>query len=192
MSSASLVAVRTARRLVLVPATLGIVLLLGCRSREEAVPPQASRPPAADMAARRAEVRRADSAFAAAAAAHDLEGSVGSLSEDGMMFPPDEPPVIGRPAVREYMRHSFETPHFSVAWTTDTIVVSESGDMAYSFARSRYTFPGHSGKAGAIDTAYGKGLSVWRRDADGRWRTVADIWNGAPTLPPIRPSASTQ
>ena len=162
------------------------VLLAGCRTADDrAAPP-------ADTVNVRSAVRAADSAFASAAAAHDLEGSVGSLSTDAIMFPPDQPPLVGRAAIREYMRESFATPGFSVSWTTDTIVASASGDMAYSFARSRYTFPGHSGKAGAIDTAYGKGLSVWRRDADGRWRTVADIWNGAPTLPPIHPSASTQ
>ena len=137
-------------------------------------------------------IRAADSAFAAAASAHDLDGSVGSLTADAIMFPPDQPPLVGRAAIRAYMRESFATPGFSVSWTTDTVVVSASGDMAYSFGRSRYTFPGRSGAPGAVDTAHGKGVSIWRRDPDGQWRTVADIWNGAPTLPPIRPIAATQ
>jgi ketosteroid isomerase-like protein len=107
------------------------------------------------------------------------------------MFPPDQPPVVGRAAIREYMRHSFATPHFSVSWTTDTVIVAASGDVAYSFARSRYTFPGRSGAPGAVDTAYGKGVSVWRREADGRWRQAADIWNAAPTLPPILPGGAS-
>ena len=169
--------------------TAGLLMVLGfalagCRTAEE----EGTRP--ADTANVRATIRAADSAFAAAAAAHDLEGSVGSLSADAIMFPPDQPPLVGRAAIREYMRESFATPGFSVSWTTDTVVASASGDMAYSFARSRYTFPSRSGKPGAIDTAHGKGVSVWRREADGRWRTVADIWNGAPTLPPIRPRAT--
>jgi ketosteroid isomerase-like protein len=141
-----------------------------------------------DLVAAARAVRSADSAFAAAAAAHDLEGSVAGLAADGIMFPPDKPPVIGRAAIRAYMRESFAIPHFSVSWTTDTVVVAASGDLAYSFARSRYTFPGRSGAPGAVDTAYGKGVSVWRREADGRWRQTADIWNGAPTLPAIRPT----
>ena len=171
--------------------TLGRLIMLGltlagCRATNDGATPPA------DTANVHAMIRTADSAFAAAAAAHDLEGSVTSLSADAIMFPPDQPPLVGRAAIREYMRESFATPGFSVSWTTDTVVASASGDMAYSFARSRYTFPGRSGKPGVIDTAYGKGVSVWRRDADGRWRTVADIWNGAPTLPPIRPSPSAQ
>ena len=166
---------------------LSLVLMLGaCQGAEEAAP----RP--TDSASGPAMILAADSSFAAAAAAHDLEGSVGSLSADAIMFPPDQPPLVGREAIREYMRESFATPGFSITWTTDTVVASASGDIAYSFARSRYTFPARSGKAGAIDTAYGKGVSVWRRDPDGRWRTVADIWNGAPALPPIRPLASAR
>ncbi|HEX5830901.1 MAG TPA: nuclear transport factor 2 family protein [Gemmatimonadaceae bacterium] len=147
---------------------------------------------AADAAAARQAVRGADSVFAAAAAAHDLEGSVASLTTDAIIFPPDQPPVVGRAAIREYMRQSFATPNFSVHWTTDTVVVAASGDLAYSFARSRYTVPGRSGAPGAVDTAYGKGVNVWRREADGRWRAAADIWNGAPVLPPIRPVRSSE
>ena len=157
----------------------------GCPATDDAAPPSA------DTASTRA-ILAADSAIGAAAAAHDLDGSVGSLSADAIMFPPDQAPLVGRAAIREYMRESFATPGFSITWTTDTVVVSASDDIAYSFARSRYTFPGRTGKPGAIDTAYGKGVSVWRREPDGRWRTVADIWNGAPVLPPIRPVASAR
>ena len=166
-----------------------VAALLGCQPSEPGGG-ERTRPPAVDLAEARRAVRAADSAFAVAAAAHDLEGSVAALTADGIMFPPDEAPVIGRAAIREFMRHSFATPHFSVSWTTDTIIVATSGDLAYSYARSRYTFPSRSGAAGAVDTAYGKGLSVWRRDDDGRWRAVADIWNGASTLPAILPRAT--
>jgi uncharacterized protein (TIGR02246 family) len=179
---------RTARssRIVAAFVCFAVPALAGCRRDGEV------RPPAADGGAASQAVRRADSVFAAAAAAHDLEGSVASLTADAVMFPPDQPPVSGRAAIREYMRQSFATPHFSVSWTTDTVVVAAGGDLAYSFARSRYTFPGRSGAAGAVDTAYGKGLNVWRRDADGQWRAVADIWNGAPVMAPIRPVAAPE
>lgn len=170
--------------------TIFAAALAGCGGRETVGTAQADTAAVANLAVARRAVRSADSAFAAAAAAHDLDASVGSLAADAIMFPPDEAPIIGRAAVREYMRKSFATPHFSVSWTTDTVIVASGGDMAYSFARSRYTFPSHSGKAGAVDTAYGKGMSVWRRDGDGRWRAVADIWNAAPTLPAILPTES--
>ncbi|WP_411281106.1 YybH family protein [Gemmatimonas sp.] len=128
-------------------------VLFGCTAPPPAGGTLSDGAPAADLAAVRRAVRDADSAFAAAATAHDLEGSVASLTADAIMFPPDLPPIVGRSAIREYMRQSFATPHFSITWTTDTVVVVAGGDMAYSFARSRYTFPAHSGRPDAVDTA---------------------------------------
>jgi uncharacterized protein (TIGR02246 family) len=132
---------------------------------------------APDLEQARRAVAAADSAWAAAAAAHDLEASVNAMAEDGIMFPPDQAPVVGRTAIKAYMAAAFATPGFSVQWVTGDIGVAPGGDLAYSFDRSRYTVPDSSG---TIRTIHAKGVTVWRREADGRWRCVADIWNGAP------------
>ena len=99
------------------------------------------------------------------------------MAEDGVMFPPDHAPVVGRTAIREYMAGAFATPGFSVQWVTGETRVAASGDLAYSFERSTYTIPDSGGTA---RTVHAKGVTVWRREADGRWRCVADIWNSAP------------
>ena len=138
--------------------------VLGCATR------------AVDLVKARRAVAAADSAWAAAAAAHDLEASVNAMAEDGIMFPPDQAPVVGRAAIRKYMAAAFATPGFSVQWATGEVRVSTSGDLAYSLDRSRYTVPDSSG---TIRTFPAKGVAVWRREADGNWRCVADIWNGA-------------
>jgi len=126
--------------------------------------------------ARRA-IAEADRAWATAAEAHNLEGSVGVMADDGVMYPPDQAPVIGREAIKKYMASAFATPGFSVTWTTGDIHVAAGGDLAYSDARSRYTVPD---SGGAIRTIHAKGIAVWQRGPDGQWRCVADIWNAAP------------
>jgi len=126
--------------------------------------------------ARRA-VMAADSAWAAAASARNLEASVNAMAEDGVMFPPDQARVVGRTAIREYMAGAFATPGFSVQWVTGETRVASSGDLAYSFDRSTYTIPD---SGGTVRTIHAKGVTVWRREGDGRWRCVADIWNSAP------------
>ena len=131
-----------------------------------------------------AAVRRADSAWAAAAAAGNLEASVAALAPDGIMFPPGAPPIVGRAAARQFMQEAMALPGFSVTWQSDTVVVATSGDLAYAIGRSRYTFPD---SAGGLDTLHAKAVSVWRRDADGQWRAVLDIWNEAPPGGPILP-----
>jgi uncharacterized protein (TIGR02246 family) len=132
---------------------------------------------APDLERARRAVASADSAWAAAAAAHDLEASVNAMADDGVMFPPDQAPVVGRTAIKEYMAAAYAIPGFSVQWTTGEIKVASSGDLAYSFGRSRYTVPD---SGGTIRTIHAKGVTVWRREADERWRCVADIWNTAP------------
>jgi uncharacterized protein (TIGR02246 family) len=130
-----------------------------------------------DLEQARRAVVAADSAWAAAAAARDLEPSVDAMADDGIMFPPDQAPVVGRTAIKEYMAAAFATPGFSVQWVTGETRVASNGDLAYSFDRSRYTVPDSSG---TIRTIHAKGVTVWRREADGRWRCVADIWNSTP------------
>lgn len=133
--------------------------------------------PPVDLEPARRAIAQADRAWAAAAASRDLEASVSAMAEDGVMYPPDQPPVIGREAIRKYMASAFATPGFSVTWTTGEIRVAAGGDLAYSDARSRYTV---ADAAGTIRTIHAKGIAIWRRGSDGTWRCVADIWNSAP------------
>jgi uncharacterized protein (TIGR02246 family) len=133
--------------------------------------------PVVDLEEARRAIAEADRAWAAAAGARNLEGSVSAMADDGVMYPPDQPPVMGREAITRYMASAFAMPGFSVTWTTGDIHIGSGGDLAYSDSRSRYTVPD---PAGTVRTVYAKGIAIWRRDPDGRWRCVADIWNSAP------------
>jgi uncharacterized protein (TIGR02246 family) len=158
---------------------LGGVIAIGCTTP----------PPAPDPGSAARAVAVADSTWSAAAESRDLEGSAGMIAEDGIMFPPGQPPVIGRAAAREFMRQSFAIPGFRASWVTDTVVVAASGELAYTMGRSRYIVPDTTG---GLDTLYAKALGVWRRDPDGKWRAVADIWNEAPQGARIVPVAAAR
>ena len=147
----------------------GIVVLTG------ACGPRQSEP--VDLAAAAREVAAADSAWSAAASSRNLDASADMIAEDGIMFPPDLPPMVGRPAAREFMRQGFAIPGFNISWVTDTVVVAASGDFAYTINRSREI---ETDSTGRVDTTTSKAVAVWRRDADGKWRAVADIWNAMP------------
>ena len=130
-----------------------------------------------DVSEARRAVAAADSTWAAAAAARDLEASVNAMAEDGVMFPPGQPPVAGRDAIREYMAEALATPGFSIRWETTEIQVASSGDMAYTVGKSWYTVPHPSGASVTIPA---NAVGVWRRESDGKWRCVLDMWNEAP------------
>jgi uncharacterized protein (TIGR02246 family) len=140
-----------------------------------------------DLTAEHRAVTEADSAWAKASAAGEAERSLSFLADDAIMFPPGQPPVIGKAAIREFVRSSLAVPGFSVSWVSDVVRVATSGDIAYTFGRSRYTFPESTG---ALQTMHAKGVAIWRKERDGQWRCVADIWNEAPELPPISPPAA--
>ncbi len=125
----------------------------------------------------RQAVLTAEKGWAAAARNRDLDRSVAFMADDATMLPPGNAPVVGKAAIREYMAAGFATSGFSVTWEPESVIVAESGDLAYTRARSIYTFPG---TGGGILTQHAKGVAVWRKGADGAWRCVVDIWNETP------------
>ena len=165
------------RKRSLVVMALGVAMIGACNA-SDAEP--------VDLAAAGREVAAADSAWSAAASSRNLDASADMIAGDGIMFPPGMPPLIGRSAAREYMRQGFELPGFHISWVTDTVVVAAAGDFAYTINRALQIVPDSTGR---IDTTYAKAVAVWRKDADGRWRAVADIWNDGPQGERIVPVA---
>ncbi len=109
-----------------------------------------------------------------AAAAKDLERTLAYWTDDATLMPPDMPALKGKNAIREYVAAGFKAPGFSVSWKADEVVVAHDGRMAYELASNQFTFADSSG---ALHTTTGKGVTVWRKDRDGVWRCVVDVWN---------------
>jgi hypothetical protein len=62
-----------------------------------------------------------------------------------------------------------------------TALVARSGDLAYTYGNNEFTAPDASGQ---LVTTRGRYLTVWRKEADGRWRCVEDYSSPAPLAPP--------
>jgi ketosteroid isomerase-like protein len=82
--------------------------------------------------------------------------------------------VAGKAAIREFVVKSFQTPGFSISWKTTTVAVSSSGDIAYTTGTNRVAFSAPDGRQVTVE---GKAVEVWRRERDGAWKCVIDIWN---------------
>ncbi|MEM1414727.1 MAG: nuclear transport factor 2 family protein [Myxococcota bacterium] len=63
--------------------------------------------------------------------------------------------------------------------STEALDVTQGALEATTSARFRYVENGPPG--GVPREVRGRRTSVWRRDATGRWRVVADVWTSAPT-----------
>jgi uncharacterized protein (TIGR02246 family) len=128
--------------------------------------------PRPDLDAERTAIMAADSAWQAAARAGDLEATLGFWTEDARVIAPGQPPYIGQDAIRGMLTQGFNTPGFSVTWHTTDVVVTPAGDVAYSFGSNAFIVPN---AGGGVDTLRGQGVVVWRKSADGGWRSAVDI-----------------
>ena len=99
-------------------------------------------------------------------------------TDDARVITPGQPIVSGKAAIREMVAGMMKIPGFRIAWTPDSAVVSRSGDLGYTYGANEVTAPDTGGK---LVTTRGRYLTVWRKDADGKWRCVEDIASPAPT-----------
>ena len=120
------------------------------------------------------EILRLDAEWARAAQGRDIDQVVSYWADDAIVFPPGSPPLKGKPAIRDFVAKSFQTPGFSISWKTTNVAVARSGDLAYATGTNRVSFTGPDGKQVLVE---GKAVTVWRKEKGGIWKCVIDIWN---------------
>ena len=143
----------------------------------------ASQPPADTRAADESAIRNLDTQWSKTAAANDLEGVVSYYTDDASMLPPNAPMATGKQAIRAIWS-TMLGPGVSVSWQVSKVEAARSGDLAYLMGAYLVTMKDPKGKP--IEDR-GKLLEVWKKQADGQWKTVADIFNS--DLPPAAPPA---
>lgn len=98
-------------------------------------------------------------------------------ADDAQVLPAGQAAVDGKAAIRGMVAGGMEAPAFSVTWEPEEAVVGPSGAMGYTIGASRFTVPNMEGGIDTLDDRY---VTVWRKEADGRWRCVIDIFNAGP------------
>jgi ketosteroid isomerase-like protein len=152
---------------ILISSLVIIGLALAC---QQAAPPSAPDTRAADESA----VREADEAYSKAFEAKDVEAYVGFLADDALEMPPNAPLVTGKEAIRKSASEIMATPGPVVGWHPTKVEASRGGDLAYSMGTYQRTMNDAKGKP---VTDRGKYLTVWKKQVDGKWKVVADIYN---------------
>jgi uncharacterized protein (TIGR02246 family) len=131
-----------------------------------------------DLDAERRAILEADKSWASAAAAKDVERVLSYWTDDAMVFPPGQPVVKGKAALRAFVMESFKIPGFAIRWETKEVTVAKSGDLATGVGTNEVTM---TGPDGTPQTSAGRAVAVWRKEPGGVWRCAIDIWNsGAP------------
>jgi len=130
---------------------------------------------AVDAATVEQTIRASADQYEQAALAGDVEALASFYSDDAIMLPPGMPKSEGIDAVRAAYQQMYAAGNPTEASLDPaTVVVSESGDMAYDEGSFRFSGPGPDGTT-MTDT--GKYLAIWKPTADGTWKISVDIWN---------------
>jgi ketosteroid isomerase-like protein len=119
-----------------------------------------------------AALRELDIQWAKAASAMDLDGTVSYYADDASLFAPNAPVATGKAAIRSGWAQLLVG--FSGGWQPVKVEVSRSGDLGYITGTYDIKFTGPDGKP---EADRGKYVEVWKKQPDGKWKCVADIYN---------------
>jgi ketosteroid isomerase-like protein len=164
------------KRLILILVTvMCLVLSVGC---------QAPQGPAGLSEADRTAIRQICSEnYAKLVNAKDFKGAAALYAEDAIVLLPNQAAVQGKAAIQAWMEAPPPISNFQV----QTLEIEGRGDLAYE--RTTYSMTVTPAGAAPIEER-GKGLSIWRKQADGSWKCLRDIWNSDLPLPaPGKPAA---
>jgi ketosteroid isomerase-like protein len=107
----------------------------------------------------------------------DVERIISFWTDDARVYPPGQPVIVGKAALRSYVRAALGLPGFHITWTSSDATVSPDGKLGYMLSRNAVTLPASDG---TLVTLPGRAVTIWRREADGEWRCAVDIWNDEP------------
>jgi uncharacterized protein (TIGR02246 family) len=129
---------------------------------------------AMEMAMEPAELRSAIESLTAewetAFNAGDAAAVAEVYAEDATLMPDGRDIVTGRDAIRQFWSGAMAEAPEGVVADLETLEVRGAGNLAYEIGR-------YTDRAGDEVVERGKYLVVWKQQADGTWKIVADIWN---------------
>jgi ketosteroid isomerase-like protein len=97
------------------------------------------------------------------------------FAEDGVALGNGSAPLIGRVAIAKSANWSPQA--YQLTWTPTAAVMGPSGDMGYTWGH----FEGRSKDAqGNPVTTKGRYMTIWRRNADGKWQVTLDAGANEP------------
>jgi ketosteroid isomerase-like protein len=138
-------------------------LSIGCQSQATS-----------DTRAEEVALRKLDDEWSKAAGARDVEKTISYYSGDAVVMPPNIPTLTGKEPIRALWKSMLDSPSFSGGWKVTKVEVARSAELAYVSGSYEFNEKDDSGKP---ITDKGKYLEVWKKQADGSWKCVADMFN---------------
>ena len=113
-----------------------------------------------------------DDEWSAAAGTRDAKRVAAFYADDAIVYPPNMPMATGRAQAEKVWAGAFADPSYRLAWKTTHAEVS--GGFGYTSGTFEESFKGPDGKT---VKGTGKYLCVWKKQGDGSWKALHDMWN---------------
>lgn len=124
-----------------------------------------------DSAAEAAKLKALDDEWSKVVATKDLDKVLSYYADDAVFLAPGEAAVTDKAAMRKSWEGTLSAFE-SLSWVATYAQVS--GEMGYVGGSWKGSLKGADGK---VTPASGKTLSVWKKQADGAWKAIADTYN---------------
>lgn len=157
----------------ILPLVLLLCFVYGCEKEDDDV---AAVDTEADIAAIKGLLDEFDSSLNAG----DPEKLVSTIyAEEAVRMPPDEPMLIGKAAILAWFKKNAELNIYRIDNVAEDVYVE--GDLAFMRGTNTGSFTPKAG--GEPIPAIGKWIAVYKRQDDGSWKVVSDIFNRDNPLP---------
>jgi uncharacterized protein (TIGR02246 family) len=124
-----------------------------------------------DQAAAVESIRGIEASWVKDIASRDVDKWVSYYAEDGTILLPNSPPVTGRDNIRASLKGRLADPNFSLTFRPGKI--EASGNLAY--VQGAYASTRTDPQTMEAIQDQGKYVTVYRKEADGRWKAVQDM-----------------
>src|SRR6185437_5641472 len=112
------------------------------------------------------------------AATDSIEKTLSYWADDAVVMSPGQSPIKGKNSIREMIEGTSKIPGFKISWEPVNVSVSKGGDMAYMIEQNQITVNDSLGKP---ITEFNKSVTIWRKETDGSWKNIVDMWNADPS-----------
>jgi len=120
---------------------------------------------------------KADNAWDSVSALNSADGWLSFYTDDAIMMPPGEKICTDKASRAVSIKNMFAIPGANMRFQATQVEVAKSADLGYSSGVYQFHYKDAAGKA-AFET--GKFCETWKKQADGSWKCIVDIWNADP------------
>ncbi len=113
----------------------------------------------------------------------DLEKTLSYWATDASVMSPNTSTKNGQDEIRQMVEGAYKIPGFKITWEPKDAYVSTSGDLGYTTTYHYFTMQDSLGNE--VKT-FGKGVEIWKKQSDGSWKIVVDIYNADPTITTLK------